>query len=72
MDLIIVTHELSCLEASGILPDPTPVPCIDRQILNHWNTREVLSFLKFIKSTLRYFQSISSVQFSCSVVSDSL
>ena len=58
IDFIIVTYELSCPEACGILPDLTPVPCIDRQILNHWTTREVLSFLKFIKSTLRYFQSI--------------
>ena len=57
MDLIIVAYELSCPEVCGILLDPTPVPCIDRQILNHWTTREVLSSLKFIKSTLRYFQS---------------
>ena len=34
---------LSCPKARGIFPDQglNPVPCIGRQILNHWSTREV-------------------------------
>ena len=27
---------------SSHIKDQTPVPCIDRQILNHWTIREVL------------------------------
>ena len=37
---------LSCSVACGIFPDEAsnPVPCIDRQIVNCWITREVLGF----------------------------
>lgn len=39
---LIVEHGLSCLAAArGIFPDQgTRVPCIVRQIFNHWTTRE--------------------------------
>ena len=40
---VVVAHGLSCSEAYEIFPDQvwTRVLCIDRQILNHWTTREV-------------------------------
>ena len=42
---VVVAHQLSCPVASGILvPQPgiEPLsPCIARQILNHWATRQV-------------------------------
>ena len=39
---VVVAHGLSCPAAYGIQPtrDWTCVPCTDRQILNHWSTRE--------------------------------
>ena len=39
----VVIYGLSCLEAheSSRTRDRTHVPCIGRQILNHWTTREV-------------------------------
>ena len=46
--------------------DRTHVPCTGSRILNHWTTREVLDFIYYV-----LFQSIPSVQFSCSIVSDS-
>ena len=43
---------LSCPGACGILVpqlrDQTHVPCIGRQILNHWITREVLTLIPFL------------------------
>ena len=40
---VIVLHRLKCPAACGILltRDGTCVPCIGRQIPNHWITREV-------------------------------
>ena len=41
---VVVVHGLRCPATSGIFLDQrlNPVPCIGRQILNHWTTREVL------------------------------
>ena len=38
-----MAHGLSCPTSCGIFPDGdgTHVPCIGRQILNHWTTRKV-------------------------------
>ena len=43
-DSVTVVHGLSCPAAYGIFQarDETCVPCIDRQILNHWTTGEIL------------------------------
>ena len=40
---VVVAHRLSCSEVCEIFPDQewNPCPCVDRQILNHWTTREV-------------------------------
>ena len=45
---LVVAHSLcSCstwalyLQQAGLVGDQTRVPCIRRQILNHWTTREV-------------------------------
>ena len=42
---LVALHRLSCPVACGILvPHPgidTPIPCIGKQILNHWASREV-------------------------------
>ena len=42
---VVVAHTLNCSVARGIFPDRdrTYVPCIARQILNHWTTREALT-----------------------------
>ena len=42
-DSVIVIHRLKCPAACGIFltRDGTCVPCIERQIRNHWTTREV-------------------------------
>ena len=45
---VVVAHKLSCSEACGIVLDQdhqTCVPCITRRILDHWTTREVVTFL---------------------------
>ena len=44
---VFVAPGLSCSKACKIFPDrdQTCVPCIGRQILNHWTTREVLDHL---------------------------
>ena len=45
---VVEAHGVSCPVACGIFLDreSNPVPCIGRQILNHWTTREVpYSFL---------------------------
>ena len=49
--LVVVVHGLSCSEGCGIFPDQdqTCVLWIDRQILNHWTTREA-PFLSFFLS----------------------
>ena len=48
-----MTHGLSCSRHVGSSPtrDQTLVPCIARQILNHWTTREAPT-LVIIKRTL--------------------
>ena len=42
----VVAHGPSCSAACGIFPDQgwTRVPCISRQTLNHWATREARAF----------------------------
>ena len=35
-------HRFSCSAACGIFPDQESIPCIGRQIPNHWASREVL------------------------------
>ena len=44
---VVVVRGLSCPEACGILQtrDQTRIPCIGRQILNHWTTREVQRYV---------------------------
>ena len=44
---VFVAPRLTCSKACKIFPDrdQTCVPCISRQILNHWTTREVLDHL---------------------------
>ena len=44
---VVVAHGLSCPEACGIFwtKGRTHIPCIGRQILHHWTTREVLESL---------------------------
>ena len=37
----VTAHRLSCLAASGILPDQGSAPCTDRRIPSHCTTREV-------------------------------
>jgi len=37
---VAVAHESSCFLACGIFLDQGLNPCTDRQILNHWTTRE--------------------------------
>ena len=46
---IVVMNQLSCPSARGIVPDQgsNHIPCIGRQILNHWTTRKVLKQIKF-------------------------
>ena len=63
-----MAHGLLCPLACGVFPDQgsTHVPCTGSRILNHWTTREVLDLIYYL-----LIQSITSVQFSCSVVSDS-
>ena len=41
--LVVVVPGLSCTAACGIFRDQESnlCPCIGRQILNHWTTREV-------------------------------
>ena len=41
---VVVAHSLGCPEARGIFPGQgwNRCPCIGRQILNHWTTREAL------------------------------
>ena len=38
---VAVAHESSCSSACGIFLDQGLNPCTDRQILNHWTTREI-------------------------------
>ena len=55
-DSVAATHGFSCSMACGILvPQPvtwTHVPCIARQILDHWTTREVPGSYYFNKTSL--------------------
>ena len=46
---IVVVNQLSCPSARGIVPEQgsNHIPCIGRQILNHWTTRKVLKQIKF-------------------------
>ena len=59
---LVTGHRLSCSSVCGIfVPWPggqTWVPCIARQILNHWTTREVL-IVKLLQTTLLKFYSIN-------------
>ena len=61
---IIVVQTLGCSATCGIFLDQGSNPCSlhCKEILNCWTTREALFYRIFF----------SSVQFSCSVVSDSL
>ena len=58
---IVATSELSCPLAWGILVAParaqTPVPCIGRQILNHWQPGKSppKNFFKTFQTLLFYF-----------------
>ena len=49
---VVVAHGLSCSVKSGIFLEQgsNHVPCISRQILNHWTSREVLGCLNFLWS----------------------
>ena len=49
---VVAAHRFSCPEAWGIFPDQgsNPRPCIGRQILSHWTTREDCQ-LKILFST---------------------
>ena len=43
--ILVTAHGLRCPEAYGNLSSPTRdqtrIPCIARQILNHWSTKEM-------------------------------
>ena len=43
MGSVVVAHNLSCPEAYWIFPEQGSncIPCIGRQVLNHWTTKEV-------------------------------
>ena len=49
----VAAHGPSCSRACGILPDwdQTCVPCLARQILNHWTTREATKIRFLIMSS---------------------
>ena len=51
---VVVAHGHVTLKHEGIswTRDRTYVPCIDRLILNHWATREVLPYYIFNVSTV--------------------
>ena len=58
MDSLVVALRLICSsdmwDLSFLTRDKTYVPCIARQILNHWTTRENHIFLFFISSSLTF------------------
>ena len=41
MGSVVVVHGFCCPVVSSQIRDQTHVPCIHRQILNHWNTRAI-------------------------------
>ena len=65
MDSVVVVCGLSCPVVCGILGsltrDGTHVPCIGRQILNHWTTREVPKFCVnlILSSGIRFLKKIT-------------
>ena len=72
-------HSFSCPKACGIFlnQESKPYTCIGKQTPHHWTTREVLTMnfklmLGERASGIICFWEKGSVQFSCSVMSDSL
>ena len=45
---VVVGHRINYPVASSPSRDQTCVPCLSRQILNHWITREVLSVICYL------------------------
>ena len=64
MGSTVMVHGFRCPQACGIFPDQgsKPCSCIGRWILNHWTTREVLTYFKHISvyMSVPNFQSIPS------------